>query len=482
MMDASEQAASVRERVVQAATTLTRMRRRANTGLPALFAIVAFLVGTFLVFAQPPGQGLDETVHFDRVWTLAQGDLIAPIHHGDPGDYVPDCVVKYVGHFATEASRHSAFDFNEYFRSPAHCSATAPFTGVGTAAANSPVSYAPSIVAVAVLREIGAPIPVVFFGGRFAGLLGFIIIFWFAMRVAPIGKEVFLVLGLLPTTLLLASSFSADPMAISLAALAAALTLRSCLSPNADLRTAGLLLATLTALGLTKPTLFVFAPLFLLVPTRVLGRWSRPALLRVCGLVVVLGIAALWYLAVRRVGQAPVPIYGLDAHRQNQFIVHHPIGYLKVILRTLFIGSSQKFWISGFFFSIGYTREDSSLAPVGLVIVGSLTLVYAYGRQFGPKRHVSGQRRLLAWVPIAMLAIGVLLVETTLFIVGTPVGLPVTLAQGRYFIPLAFLVIVTVVLLRRPKPQGASTRWIYAGVFVMLVWLVLKIFVHDYSL
>ena len=52
-----------------------------------------------------------------------------------------------------------------------------------------------------------------------ATLLGFIAIFCSGHTPDPVGKPVLFVLGLLPTTLLLASSYSADPMAISLAAL-----------------------------------------------------------------------------------------------------------------------------------------------------------------------------------------------------------------------------------------------------------------------
>jgi uncharacterized membrane protein len=80
------------------------------------------------------------------------------------------------------------------------------------------------------------------------------------------------------------------------------------------------------------------------------------------------------------------------------------------------------------------------------------------------------------------MAVGIVLVETTLFVYGTPVGSLITDAQGRYFIPLLFLLLASIGLLRQPRAQLKSTRWILLGVVVMLVWLVLKIFVHDYSL
>jgi len=466
---------------IQAAAFLPRLGRGIRD-LSLVFALLAFVVGTFLVFAQPPGQGLDEAVHFNRVWEIAQGHVVAPIHHGTPGGFIPRCVSDYLAHFSAQASEPGPFSFNQYWHSPTPCSQVSPFTTVGTAAANSPISYAPSLIAVAVLRGVGAPIPVIFFGGRFASLLGFIAIFYLAMRMTPVGKQVFFVLGLLPTTLLLASSYSADPMTISLAALCVALTLRCNFCSQAGWRTALLLFLALVGLCLTKPTLFIFAPLLFLVPERTIGRMRHPWLFRTGALFIVLGCAGLWYLAVRHVAQAPVPFYGLNSHVQTRYILDHPIGYLKVLARTFFVGTGEGRWVPGIFFSVGYVRTDSVYAPVGLVIVGSLTVFYAYQLQFGARRIMNQATHLLAWLPVALAAAGVLIFETTLFIYGTPVGLPFTQAQGRYFIPFLLLVLVTIGLLREPRVRRGTTRWIFLGVLIMLAWLVLKIFIHDYAL
>jgi uncharacterized membrane protein len=462
----------------------SRMRRLVGRlrELPLLFAVLAFVIGSFLVFAQPPGQGLDEAVHFNRVWTLAQGTLVVPIHHGEPGGYIPKCVVDYVGQFGSEATKNVPFSFSQYWQSPPHCSMTPAFSSVGTAATNSPVSYAPSIIAVAVLRGVGASIPVIFFGGRFVTLLGFVALFYLAIRLTPVGRQVFFVLGLLPTTLLVASSYSADPMTISLAALSVALTLRCRLTVDATWRTALALVVVLVGLGLTKPTLFVFAPLVLLVPSNLISRFRRPGLARLVALLIVLGCTGVWYLIVRHAVGAPFPLYGLNSHVQSKFIEHHPIGYLKVLARTFFEGTGENRWIPGFFLSIGYFRKDSVYAPVGLVVVGSVTLFYAYQLQTGAKRLVDHGTRLLALMPVALVLVGILIVETTLYTYGTPVGLPYTQAEGRYFIPFALLLLVTIGVLRQPRVRPRSTRWILLGVALMLVWLVLKIFVHDYTL
>ena len=69
----------------------------------------------------------------------------------------------------------------------------------------------------------------------------------------------------------------------------------------------------------------------------------------------------------------------------------------------------------------------------------------------------------LAWLPIVMTVVGILLVETTLFVYGTPVGLPVTDAQGRYLYPFVALPLLTIDCFRRERQVPRSTRWIIAG-------------------
>ncbi len=449
--------------------------------LPFLFAGLAFVIGSFLVLAQPPGQGLDEATHFNRVWTLSQGQIVVPDHGGVPGGNIPQCVTAYFGEFSAKASGGSPYSFAAYWRTPA-CSTRPVFTGVGTAAANSPLSYAPSLLAVGFLRAVGAPLPLIFFGGRFASLLGFIILFYLAIRLTPIGKPVFFVLGLLPITLLLAASYSADSMAIALAALSVALTLRCRISPRATVRTACLLAASLVGLCLTKPTLFVFAPLVFLVPDRLLDRLSHPLAIKGATCAVILAFGAIWYEAVRFRHGLVVPLYGVNSYTQINYIEHDPFGYLAVLARTFFVGTGEDKWLPGLFFSTGYVRMDNPYAPVGLVVVGTVTMFYVYQLQIGAKRVLEQGARLLAWMPMGLMVVGVLLIETTLYIYGTPVRLPYTDAQGRYFIPLLFLVLASLCLLRRPRPGAKSFRWVLLGVVAMLVWLVIKILIHDYSL
>jgi uncharacterized membrane protein len=458
--------------------------------LHLVFVAFALAVGIFLVFAQPPGQGLDETVHFYRVWSLAHGSLVAPRVKGEYGGYVSQCVVDYLKRFSTDATRRSAFSFANYWQTP-HCPTGSPFVAFPASAVYSLICYLPSVIVVAILAAVHAPLPVIFFLGRLASLLVFVALMSLAIRIIPVGKQVVFVLGLLPTTMLLASCYSADPMTLALAVLSVSLLLRLLLSAEPTSSDFLFLLAALVGLALAKPTFFIFAPLLFMVPStvfvgwpRILGRWTSSALIKTASVVITLVVAGLWYIAVRNALVAPVPAYGLNAHVQTHLILHHPVHFGEIFLRTLFFGKPQLEWVAGFFFSIGYQRpfHDSIYAPLGLVVLGTVVLWYAFHLQFGVRRVIERSLRILAWLPIVVMAIGVVLVVTTLFVYGTPVGSSVSLIQGRYLYEFVPLPIITIGLYRQPRNVRHSTRWIVLGVAVMLVWLVVKIFVHDYSL
>jgi uncharacterized membrane protein len=448
-----------------------------------IFVVMALPVGVFLVFAQPPGQGLDEAAHFYRVWTLANGLLVDPTHHGQTGAPISQCVLQYLNHFAAAASRRSSFSFEQYWHNSVPCSSKTTFTGFPGSAVYSPVAYVPSIVAVWLLHLIGFTLPVVFFAGRLTSLLTFVALYALAIKIAPVGKPVLFVLGLLPTTLLLASTYSADPMTIALAVLSASLTLRCCTLERPVRRDFLWLFVVLVALALAKPSFFVLAFLLFVVPVGMLGV-RHPRLVQTATAAVVLGCAAAWNFSVRKVLSAATGSYGINPHAQIRYILGHPLGYGAVLARTLFESSGEQRWLPGIFFSIGFYRPfgDNIYAPMGLVILGSLTVCYTFWLAFGKKRDVALNRPALVWLPIAIAVVGFLLIETTLFVYGTPVGLPEINVQGRYFFPLVPLPLVTIALIRRERVVSRSTRWILLGSGLMLVWLVLKVFVHDYSL
>jgi len=154
---------------------------------------------------------------------------------------------------------------------------------------------------------------------------------------------------------------------------------------------------------------------------------------------------------------------------QISSIVHHPIGYLGVLVRSVGRGFGRSGWLSGFVSSVGfYPVGPSPTPPVWVAIVAFLVLGVAYGLEFGPRRRQSSALGLVSAVtPIVLFVAGVFAVFTTLWIEWTAVGSSVINGlQGRYLLPLAAVPVVTVVLFTK---RSWPPRWSWPVVVGMTV-------------
>lgn len=195
--------------------------------LAAWFLLLGAVFGAFLVFFVPPSQGLDEPNHFFRAYSVTQGKVVTPIPHGRAGVDIPACTYEFINNQYLIALHPTNYRFADFWKTAPGCvHRAATFVPIENTAVNSPVSYLPVELAILPLRTFGAPAPVIFYAGRLAGLAAYLLLIYLAIRVAPRGRAVFFVIGLLPSALGLASGYSADGMTIGLALLSIALALR----------------------------------------------------------------------------------------------------------------------------------------------------------------------------------------------------------------------------------------------------------------
>lgn len=466
-----------------------RLRTLEGLDLAVWFLILGAVFGVVLVFFTPPSQGLDEPNHFFRVYSISQGQIVTPIPHGRAGVVVPACTYEYVNDLYVTALHPTNYDFRDFWRTAPGCARQpGQFVPIENTAVNSPISYLPELLAVTPLRALGAPAPVVFFAGRLAGLAVYLALIYLAIRIAPRGKAVFLVVGLLPSSLGLASGYSADGMTIALAFLAVALALRCLLDDSTDRRWFLALAGCLATLAVTKNTYFVLAPLVLLVPGKRISSSPRTAALaKAAAMAAAAAVTAAWYLAVRHVSLSAYAPEGhvIDPHVQMAFVLHHPITYAHVVARTIFQNGPESYFIPGFVQSVGFFRDPargSPLAPLGLIIVATLVLAAAYRNELGIRRRLlSTTERAAALLPLVLGAISVIVIFTVLWWQWTAVGARlVRQIQGRYFLPLVPLPLITIALLRAKRALPPPSTWLLIGTFAMLFYTAVKVVVLFY--
>jgi hypothetical protein len=502
------------------------VRRLLDHSLTTWFLIIAIPVGTFLVFAIPAFQGLDEPNHFLRVWSVTDGTITVPTTNWDQrsvdingvrahlapgtirrdrqsrGVVVDHCLARYIAVNLDDAARKGPMDPGRSYRSPSRCAGAGNvFESIDNTATNSPLAYAPHVVAVGVLRLFGAPLPLIFFGGRLFGLAVYLALAALAIRLAPRGKGLLFVIALLPMSLQSAATYNADALLLAASLLVVALTLRCCLDHRAGWGSFAALAGVAWLVALCKEPYGLLALLVLLVPAvRLAGRTVRGRAVGTrwvtaikVGVVAVAGLLTLgwWTLGVRGSSLASqYPKGYINQHVQSFVLLHHPATALTTIVHTLENTASQRFTALSAFLELGFFRNQSggSTAPVLIAILGTLALFAAYtcelaGGRFRARLAPSGtavSRTAWLWLPALVVVVfaAMLLVET--FVRITPPGArvldPMDGIPGRYFLPLLAVPMVTVALAQGTGARRVPKGWLMFAMVAMAAYLVVKVF------
>src|SRR5262249_22742741 len=147
----------------------------------------------------------------------------------------------------------------------------------GNTAHYFPVSYLPQCIGIGIGRALSLPLPVIFYLGREANLLAFILMGYFSLRWAPaIARPLFLLM-LIPTMLSLAASNSADTLNDALTFLFTALICRyfSAGPGSVDRKAMILLMAVTIPLSVGKIVYTPLLAMLLLIPAENFGSRSR---------------------------------------------------------------------------------------------------------------------------------------------------------------------------------------------------------------
>lgn len=447
------------------------------------FLILALPMGLFLLVSLPPFQGQDETQHFYRAYTITEGHFVEPIVHGRTGAAIPGCVIAFAGYHTAEASKDRPLLWRDAMTEPQSCAGQNTFVAFENTAIYSPLPYLPQAAALGLTHATHLPLFVQFFAGRLAALAAYLAVVYAALRITPRGEGVILVLATLPMSLLLAVTYSADTMTISMALLMVAAVLRCIVDRSAGWHWFMVAAVAAFALSLTKPTYAVLTLILLLVPARIFP-FRRFSILAVLATLAIIATASgAWYLETRNISLArflapPTSQYHPGA--QISFILHHPMTYIAYIGQT-FLGSPQgDFLWSSFAAFIGSWRTvGSNLAPVWVTVIAFALLVQAYARSFPRQVGASAVAILKASLSPILVVANALLVATSLFVETIAPGGIITVS-GRYLIPTLAVPLASFSVLEARRPQVRSSLPLVPWIVVMLVWLVVKVRLFFY--
>ena len=193
-----------------------------------MFVLIGYLFGMCLVFANPPFHSNDEDRHFYNSYFLSTGQF-HPVQHGDEiGGYLPKALYEvcaaYQGIPFAKGARINSESLKKMKAVPLNETET-QFYDNPTYMIN-PFPYGPFVIGIWIAKAVNANPIHLLWGARIAGLLVFLIIVFFAIRIMPVHKYVLFALALSPMTLFQAASVTYDVLSISLSFLLVALALR----------------------------------------------------------------------------------------------------------------------------------------------------------------------------------------------------------------------------------------------------------------
>lgn len=423
-----------------------------------VFSFFALAIGLALALI-PPAISLicwDDQIHFARAEsisyvinpTYSEGDADLALAAYSYSDYLPDW------------SESSIIAYNERIN-------TAQFEGVNVSFGCKPIAdaketdyvyssytlssfgYLPYAVGLWLGRFLHMNLTDIFVLGRVFGLIFYVAICFFAIRLIPVKKTLLALVALIPTSLFLSASYSNDGWLNSMMLLSVAMAIKLIYEkgPISAWEATITLIVFFLALA-PKPVYFPLIGLLLFIPRERFG--SKRAKSRWNAIVLGLCVLALASFAVPFISQGE---YGDDlrgggdvnSREQIKFILQHPGAFSRVIASEFF----NVFWNPAYsgnaFVNFAYLGSLVSRVPALNMVPCILLLFCAVSDNFGvPKGLFSIPRKL--WTALFVIGASVL-IFTSLYVSFNGVGSTprntdgivfVSGVQSRYLLPLLF--------------------------------------------
>jgi uncharacterized membrane protein len=434
-----------------------------------LFLVIALVWGLAQVFLMPPLQVPDEEAHWFRAWAFTdgqftadrQGMLTLPGQFERTADLFEGLALQHEVPQPSLEGQPGFSGYEDLFDRPG----PAGSVRVASRVANyGPVGYLPQAVGVAVGRLLVAPPLICFYLARLTNLLAALALLFFAIRVAPFGKQLFVLVALLPVSMMVLASVSCDAMTISGTSLFIALVLRQRTRMTLRRVDVALVFASAAVFLNVKPGYWALILLLLLVRPEQINNQKRYVGFVVAGVVLVVGVV----LADSTITSAPFATGGPNT--QLLFILRQPFDFLEILWSNLpdnLLRSIASIGILGWM--------TVALPPVFYAIAtsGGLVSFFFLGEDVDLRLR---ERGLLVAVAVAVF----ITIAIALYAYLEPIGSRQITFQGRYLVPVWLLLLLSAYGSRLVQRHRATP--VLAGILVLMMVLNLGTIVSSYYL
>lgn len=413
--------------------------------LPRNFLLIALLIGLFYVVITKFAYCTDEEYHFQRAFSITNGDFMPVWLNGQTGVYVP----KGYSVFAdTEAWSLANFFRNQDLTSPV---GELIFFARARSASYLPFGYLPSALGIGFGRLLHLPLALDIVLGRLFNYLFYVLVCWYAIKRTTHYRSVLFLSAVIPTCLEMAGILTTDSTLIA----CSLLFLSICLHYSFDetdgrIETKDIALLAVSAFFILSAKYmgyFAVVLLVLFIPKKRAVN-KRAALFAVGGAFLVIAALQIWALIAYSGSLDDTLQAGANVQGQLQFILHHPATFIKVLALDFMSNLVNRlhFFIDNGTMSLNFLAEPLSLLPI-------------FGALLSKDKPELSLRQKSGWSArwLAAAAASVLISTAALYISFTPVGETfVKGMQNRYVLPVIALAYLPMALL---SIENKIQRW-----------------------
>lgn len=439
-----------------------------------VFVLIASIFGVLFLVLTPPFQSPDENRHFYRAYQISEGTFIPTKYDQRIGGFLPrkvrDCVIPYGRIKGREDKKTSGKFIRKTLQDPGDDQRI--FIDFPASAVYTPVSYLPQALGIAVFRGFGATPILLLYAGRILTLLGWIVLVYLSIRITPVFKWLLVALALLPMSIFIHSSLSADMITNALAFLWIAYVLKCTFSEKEVSRKQYAVLILLIVLLASAKLLYApLVLLFLIIPMSKLG--GKKAFFIRFGLI---GLVALLTPVIWSWIQGGGYMNYADYHPDHREYVNliscanlnEQLSYLSQHVGAGFamignsIVSSFSSYSQGYIGIFGWYEVRLPLFAVVFGYVFLFAVAFADGKE---SVRLTSTQKIVLFLPFAAIFILIILSQYLIWsCVGTAEAGNL---QGRYFIPIVPLLFM--LLAGRKTRLERMLPWVVALGSVLLL-------------
>ncbi len=399
------------------------------------FLFIALIFGIIFIILTPPFRVTDENVHFIRSFAISNGDIIPKSN--DKGELIVSLPVSFIEMFKSIGDFTNHFDPN--FRYSVYSTLNGfDFHGfsnatqeINSVANGSPFVYLPQVIAILICKLFNFPILLSVYLGRLLNLIAWGWMVYYGIKIAPISKNILLLISLTPMILHQSASLSPDAITNGISFLFICYILKLRLGKITNKGIVFLIIFSIL-LALIKFPYFLLLLLFFIIPKQNIGDTKK--YIKAIIIIFVPGLLVFLFWNFITSGALVINKEGVDPKAQILFVLNSPFEYMKIQIFTaiklfpFYLKSS----LIGIFGGGKELPEILDIIPICMLIVGLID----------NKSEVilSLKNKLF----IILLFFGLVpLIFLPLYVQYSPVGFPIIDGvQGRYFIPIITLIVL----------------------------------------